>query len=443
MTPGRSRFSPKSTGLEDKYNKSLFSASKAYKGRKLLVLTVQMGQNRSEQIVIYEQDNPKEVSEEFCRRHQYDREFKDMLQYQIESTICEAKSKIMQKQRAHNSNYNIPDSELEIPLEVTYSDAGLRFSPRHEFSTIPNGTYDKTNDKIEHEEHNSGFFTGQKLNQEQSPENENQQQEYEHENGPDYPEFSRNIPESGKKYIEQQQDNKLNINTQELNNLKNSKTSMHNVAQKYLDNRNQFIPTITEKTAKVGIFRVGTIDPVYNRLITDAKGKQISKNIEKPAKSGKLSKSLHPDYVGGNHGERLYQRSRINKEKLSRKARKALKLKLQEELENETHTPKINDFTHKFEKRSYKIPIADCLTQVYDKTKYDKQIRVDAHEEIFRIEHPFVPVGNKMSHEIMSEKITQREASVHEQLSLSSNTKCHRFEKSTKKEDAKLVVLQK
>jgi hypothetical protein len=216
------------------------------------------------------------------------------------------------------------------------------------------------------------------------------------------------------------------------------------VAQKYLESRNQFIPTITEKTAKVGVFRVGTIDPVYNRLNTDAKGKQISKNSEKLAKSGKVSKSLHPDYVGGNHGERLYQRSRINKEKLSRKARKALKLKLQEEEDNETHKPKINDFTHKFVKRSYKIPIADCLAEVYDKTKHDKQTRVDANEEIFRTEHPFVPTVNKMSHEIMSEKITQREASVHEQLSLSSSVKCHRFEKKVlKKEAAKPAVLQK
>jgi hypothetical protein len=377
-----------------------------------------MGQERREQIVIYEQDNPQEVAEEFCNRHQYDKEFRDMLQYQIESTIYEAKSKLIQKQRSHATQH-ISDSELEMPLEVTYSDAGFRFSPKNEVSTIPNGTFDQNFDKIEQEEPNSEFFTAQKQNNEESLENEGEEEQQEVE--PDYPQFSRNIPESGKKYIEQQNNLKVNINTNELKDLKFSKNLMQNVAHKYLEMKNMFIPSITKKTDQVGGFRVGVVDPVYNRLITDAKEKHITKKNEKQAESGKISKNLHPDYVNVNHGERLYQRSRINKDRLSRKAQKELKQKMKEEEAKEKYTPVINDFTHKFFKRSYMVPIADCLNEVSNKIQQDRQAKVNAKEEIFMTEHSFVPEVNKMSHEIMSEKITQREASVHEQLSLTSH----------------------
>jgi len=102
------------------------------KGRKLLIITIELGNGKQEQLTIYENDNPQEVAEEFCNKHHYDRDLREILQYQIEHTIFETKSKLLQKERSQTFSNDSRDAELEIPLEVTYSENDVynRFSPK-------------------------------------------------------------------------------------------------------------------------------------------------------------------------------------------------------------------------------------------------------------------------------------------------------------------------
>lgn len=84
-----------------------------------------------------------------------------MLQYQIECTIYEAKSKLLQKE-SQTANSMTEDLEMEIPLEVTYSEGGIRVSPRNDLSSIPNGTFSNVKEKIDENEPNSELFSNEK-----------------------------------------------------------------------------------------------------------------------------------------------------------------------------------------------------------------------------------------------------------------------------------------
>ena len=410
------------------------STSHHPRGRKLLVITIDVGKGKQEQLVIHEYDNSQEIAEEFWVKHQYERELKDMLQYQIECTIYEAKSKLLQKE-SQTANSMTEDLEMEIPLEVTYSEGGIRVSPRNDLSSIPNWTFSNVKEKIDENEPNSELFSNEKkFEDNQEPQQQQEisiEENWINEVPEEYDDFSGNIPESGKKYLERSDSKlKLNINT---NSEIKSKTLMGGLAQKYLSAKNRFIPKIGTKTVKLATFKIGTVDPVYNRLATDAKEKEIThKNMEDHNPQTKISKRLHPDYTPVNHGERLYQRSRINKERASRLAKKNYERKIQED-ENNAYKPKINEFSHKYYKRSYVNPIEESLKEVRQKTDEDYANARNDKEKEFVHDHPFVPTLTKLSKDIMGTKIQQRNASIHEQLSMVSPSNCRKFDKSLKK----------
>lgn len=136
LTPGRRQFSPKDSSVDERLTSTLLSHHIGNKGRKLLVITIEVGNGMQEPLTVYETDNPQDVAEKFINKHNYERELRDLLKYQIESTIYEAKSKMLKKEK---SSYY--DTDLEIPLEVTYSENGVKFTPRHEISSIKKETY--------------------------------------------------------------------------------------------------------------------------------------------------------------------------------------------------------------------------------------------------------------------------------------------------------------
>lgn len=258
-------------------------------------------------------------------------------------------------------------------------------------------------------------------------------QDEEEEEEEEYPQYQSNIPESGKKFVEEQDAMRLNINTQE----DQPKNFIQGLAHKYLAMKNQFMPALTKNTVNIGTFRVGTVDPVFNRLNTDAKYKKLDKDKERE-KTKKVKNDIpvkmKPDYVPLNTGERLYQRSRINKEKMSRLAQKELKKKEKEE-ENKLngYKPQINEFTHKYYKRSYKVPISDCLKEVHNKILENLQKKKEESEKKIEEDHPFVPQLNKVSLDMTSRKV-KRELSIHEQLAQQSPKKCDKYQKRVEKE---------
>ena len=137
--------------MDERYSNTLFNNT-LNKGRKLLIITIEIGSGKQGELVIYENDNPHEVAEEFCNKHNYEKELRDMLQYQIEYTIYETKSKLIQKEKSKTfSANNSQEAELEIPLEMTYSDNSMysKLSPKNEGALLGAVNYSSTNEKIE------------------------------------------------------------------------------------------------------------------------------------------------------------------------------------------------------------------------------------------------------------------------------------------------------
>lgn len=453
MTPKKNKLSPKENSVDERFSNTMFSQT-LHKGRKLLVITIEIGNGKQEQLTIYENDNPQEVAEEFCNRHHYERELRDLLQYQIECTIYEAKSKLLQRERSQTYSQYSHDQELEIPLEVTYSENGVynKISPKRQGPAANNTvSYSQIEEKADEGEPNSEYFNqhavedtqnNMRLKEEEEVPEEENEGEGEGEGEDEYLDYGANVPESGRKYVElETEEMPMNINTQSQEGGRKSKQKLtkptfQNVAQKYLSMRNQFMPTLTNKTIEMATFKVGNVDPAFNRLHTDAKSRYYIKNKESNLKKGKPSSNLpvkmRSDYVSMNHGERLYQRSRINKETLSRKAQKEKKMKEAEELAKISHKPTINEFEHKFYKRSYKVPIPDCLFEVKTKVNEDLEKKKEEYQKKLTEDHTFVPLLNKLSTQIMAGKV-KREASIQEQNTLYSPSKCTKQERHTQK----------
>lgn len=394
-----------------------------------------------------------------------------MLQYQIEGTIYEAKSKLLKKERSQGTASQRDEAELEIPLEFTYSEGGIRISPKGEFSTVPAATNSQNLDRNEVEDPNSEIFSNvsstyskyriskkanlarshksMKLKLKEKEKSKRKKVKIQKKKS------SKNLKTTLKmasmkflknikiiQEISQNQANKYNevenTGNMRLNIKTNSPMKPHTikgVAQKYLDMKNKFIPDINETTNKIGTFRVGTEDLVYNRLATDAKQKIItSKKNQKPVeKKPKLSKTLHKDYTPVNFGERLYQKSRINKERTSRLSKLEQKKKEKEEEKPYSFKPEINEVSHKYYKRSYKVIIADSLLEEQYKTEADYTRARDVKEVTFYEEHPFNPTISMMSQEIMKNKIHDRPASVYEQLAMKTPSKYRHLEKTMDK----------
>ena len=364
-----------------------------------------------------------------------------MLQYQIEYTIYETKSKLIQKEKSKTfSTNNSQEAELEIPLEVTYSDNGMysKLSPKNEGALLSAVNYSHTNDKIE--EATSEYFN-QNTNDNSNNIMRLKEEEKVEDNEDNYQEYGNNIPESGKKYIEQEENMKVNIDThpeEEDQKMidKPSKLFMKNIAQKYLEMRNQFQPTLTDKTKELALFKIAPEEPVYDRLHEHAQNKQVSKikkTIETKKKSREIvSAKMKPDFIPLNHGERLYQRSRVKKERLSRRAQKEKRQKEVAKTTQNSFKPKINETAQKYYKRSYKTPIPDWLFEAKTLVDVKKDHQREEHQKKVEAEQTFVPKLNKISQEISSQKV-QREVTVHDHLFLDASSKCHKIEKETSK----------
>ena len=150
-------------------------------------------------------------------------------------------------------------------------------------------------------------------------------------------------------------------------------------------------------------------------------------------KKSNVPSKMKPDYVACNTGEQLYHRSRINKEKMSRLAQKEIKQKEKEEPLNYSFKPEINDFEHKFLKRSYKVPIADCLKEIDSKVQEDLRQKREEHKKKKEEDYTFAPKLNPLSLEITS-KLIKRDATEIEKISLQTPDRCERFNMRMKKE---------
>ena len=364
-----------------------------------------------------------------------------MLQYQIEYTIYETKSKLIQKEKSKTfSANNSQEAELEIPLEMTYSDNGMysKLSPKNEGALLGAVNYSSTNEKIE--EATSEYFN-QNMNENSKNIMRLKDEEKVEDNEENYQEYGNNIPESGKKYIEQEENMKLNIEThpqdeEQKNSDKPSKLFMKNIAQKYLEMRSQFKPTLTDKTKELALFKINSDDPVHDRLHDHAQTKQVDKTkqiVETKKKSREVvSAKMKPDFIPLNHGERLYQRSRVKKERLSRRAQKEKRQKEDAKVAKNSFKPKINETAQKYYKRSYKNPIPDWLYEANTFVENKKKQLREEQQKKVEEEQTFVPKLNRISQEISANKF-QRQVTVHDHLFLDATSKCQKIEQETSK----------
>lgn len=209
-----------------------------------------------------------------------------------------------------------------------------------------------------------------------------------------------------------------------------------NTGESYYKSKNTFKPILTEKTEELAVFKQGCDVPAYDRLHGDAQNKQLLKqlfNAHKKQKESKvLSARVKPDYTRLNNGERLYHRSRIFKERMSLKSQREQKRKEEEKLAEAKFKPAINDFSHKYYKRSYKLPYSDTLLETKMKTMVELEKKREEVKQKFEADHPFVPSLNPQSKNI-SEKKVVRKATVHDDLFLDASIRSEKFENSIKK----------
>ena len=70
------------------------------RGRKLLIVTIEIGNGEQENLTIFENDNPQDVAREFCKRHGIDNELQEIIALHIENSIHETKSKLLMRDRS-------------------------------------------------------------------------------------------------------------------------------------------------------------------------------------------------------------------------------------------------------------------------------------------------------------------------------------------------------
>jgi hypothetical protein len=223
------------------------------------------------------------------------------------------------------------------------------------------------------------------------------------------------------------------------------KSYAKSVAEEYLRMRNQFVPSLGERTIEMAEFKVGTLDPAYNRLHTEAKSRKVVlEHLKRKTMKRKsnVPAKMKSDYVPCNVGEQLYHRSRINKEKMSRLARKEIKQKERDDPLNNSFKPEINDFEHKFLKRSYKVPIADCLKDIHSKVQEEIKRKKEELDKKKEEDYTFKPKLNSLSLEITS-KLIKRDATEVEKISFQTPDRCERFNIRMKKEQKEKEEMEK
>lgn len=356
-----------------------------------------------------------------------------MLKYQIEYTIYETKSKLLQKQKSNTYSSDSPEPEIEIPLELTYSENGMysKLSP----NSVVNG-------QNPFKDQDTGSKSAQYYDQNQE-EGYNQdtirlkdEEKVDDRGTQHFKKNSRNVSGSGKKFMSHEENMHLNINTGNNSDIKKMKSQSgrsftKSVAQKYLDMKNQFRPAVNPKSKELAKFKNTEQEQAYDRLHAQAHDKQQLelKVYQKEKKKSRevIAAKDKPGFTSCNAGERLYQRSRVNKEKASRKALKEQKQKELESGLGGTFKPKINEMSHKFYKRSYKEQIPDSLNQVKAKVDEELQKKREEYQKKLDEENTFTPQLSKVTMEISDRKI-KRDTTVHDELFVNAVMKRNRYD---------------
>lgn len=69
------------------------------RGRELLTLTVDLGEEGRENILIFENDHPEHIAQNFCLKHNIDEKLKEMLISHISANMEQVRSEIIAEQR--------------------------------------------------------------------------------------------------------------------------------------------------------------------------------------------------------------------------------------------------------------------------------------------------------------------------------------------------------
>ena len=109
--------------LNDRYSSpSNLTTSKNSRGKELLTITVEIGNGQKENIVIYENDDAQQISDEFWARHGINDELKVIFTNQIAENIVQVKEEIANEQESEqpenefNHYQDISPPSMEQPL---------------------------------------------------------------------------------------------------------------------------------------------------------------------------------------------------------------------------------------------------------------------------------------------------------------------------------------
>ena len=84
--------------FDNQNSSASIQSNKIDRGKELLTITVEIGNGQKEKIIIFENDDPQKISEEFCLRHEISEDLQEIFINQINENINQVKEEIAQEE---------------------------------------------------------------------------------------------------------------------------------------------------------------------------------------------------------------------------------------------------------------------------------------------------------------------------------------------------------
>jgi len=84
--------------FDNQNSSASIQSNKIDRGKELLTITVEIGNGQKEKIIIFENDDPQKISEEFCLKHEISEDLQEIFINQINENINQVKEEIAQEE---------------------------------------------------------------------------------------------------------------------------------------------------------------------------------------------------------------------------------------------------------------------------------------------------------------------------------------------------------
>src|SRR5690242_5883109 len=97
--------------IDPDHSQDSFRYSPDAQGNEILIMTIDIGDGRNDEITVYENDKPEVLAEQFCSRHNMSYEIREVLAQQIKMNI----DLIYQEEDQSTSNDQVNNDSIDKP----------------------------------------------------------------------------------------------------------------------------------------------------------------------------------------------------------------------------------------------------------------------------------------------------------------------------------------